>query len=550
MQTTFSGTLVDPIQKKSYGARLTVSEQGTIASVIPDDSPDPVYILPGFVDSHVHIESSMLTPAAFARAAVVHGTLAAVVDPHEIANVLGEVGVELMLDLAKQTPFIFGFGVPSCVPATPFETAGAELGPDAVARLLGRPGITHLAEMMNVPGVLNKDPSVLAKLAAARRVGLPVDGHAPGLTGANLQAYADAGITTDHESLSFDEAREKIKAGLKLQIRYGSAARQFEAFIPLLARYPDMCMFCSDDKHPDDLLRDHINFIVATAYKKGISLQAILQAACVNPVLHYKLPLGLLQPGDPADFMLLDDLQTFKPREVWLRGHCVARDGASLLPLGEPVVRNNFSAALINSEALRIPVQKGSSVRVIGVRDGQLITSHLLEPPLMQDGFVVPDTERDIVKLVVYNRYAPALPAVALVKGFGLRRGALASSVAHDSHHIIAVGATDEALAAAINEVIAHRGGLAVADNNRKILTSLALPLAGLISTEPAEVVARAYSDCDRLAKILGSKLTAPFMTLSFLALPVIPSLKLTDKGLFDGETFQHVSLFVTPIPS
>ena len=545
MQNTFSGTLVDPIQKKSYGARLTISEQGTIASVTPDDSPDPVYILPGFVDSHVHIESSMLTPAAFARAAVVHGTLAAVADPHEIANVLGEAGIDLMLSLARQTPFVFGFGVPSCVPATPFETAGAELGPDAVARLLSRPGITHLAEMMNVPGVLNKDPAVLAKLAAARHLGKPIDGHAPGLTGTSLQAYAAAGITTDHESLTFDEAREKVKAGFKLQIRYGSAARQFESFIPLLARYPDMCMFCSDDKHPDDLLRDHINFIAATAYRKGISLQAILQAACVNPVLHYKLPLGLLQPGDPADFMLLDDLQTFKPREVWLRGQCVARDGVSLLPLGVPEVKNHFSAALIGAEVLRIPAQEGASVRVIGVRDGQLVTSHLIETPTVRDGFVVTDRESDINKLVVYNRYTPAMPAVALVKGFGLRRGAIASSVAHDSHHIIAVGATDEALTAAINEVIMRQGGLAVADNNRKILTSLALPLAGLISTEPAEVVARLYSDCDRLAKILGSPLTAPFMTLSFLALPVIPKLKLTDKGLFDGEAFQHVSLFV-----
>ncbi len=545
MQTTISGTLVDPVKKKSYGARLTLSEQGTLAAITPDNSPDPVYILPGFVDSHVHIESSMLTPAAFARAAVVHGTLAAVADPHEIANVLGEAGVELMLTLAKQTPFVFGFGVPSCVPATPFETAGAELGPDAVARLLGRPGVTHLAEMMNVPGVLNKDPAVLAKLAAARSLGLPIDGHAPGLTSAGLQAYAAEGITTDHESLTIDEARKKIKAGIKLQIRYGSAARQFEAFIPLLARYPDMCMFCSDDKHPDDLLRDHINFIAAAAYKKGISLQAILQAACVNPVLHYKLPLGLLQLGDPADFMLLDDLQTFTPREVWLRGQCVARNGVSLLPLGEPVVRNNFSAALLKPEALRIPAHKEGPVRIIGVHDGQLITSHLSETPTVRDGFVVADTRRDIAKLVVYNRYTPAQPAVALVKGFGLKRGAIASSVAHDSHHMIAVGCTDEALAAAINEVIMRQGGLAVADNNFKILTSLALPLAGLISLEPAEAVARAYSDCDRLAKLLGSTLTAPFMTLSFLALPVIPKLKLTDKGLFDGEAFQHVSLFV-----
>jgi len=547
MQQVISGTLVDPIQKTSSGARLTISEQGTIASIVPEEYPAPGHILPGFVDAHVHIESSMLTPAAFARAAVVHGTLAAVADPHEIANVLGEKGVELMLALAKQTPFVFGFGVPSCVPATPFETAGAELGPEAVARLLKLPGITHLAEMMNVPGVLNKDPAVLAKIAAAQKGRLPIDGHAPALTGDDMRAYAAAGITTDHESLTFDEAREKIKAGIKLLIRYGSAARQFESFIPLLARFPDMCMFCSDDKHPDDLLRDHINVIAATAFRKGISLHAILEAACVNPVFHYKLPLGLLQPGDTADFQIVDNFQTFKPREVWLRGQCVARDGVSLLPAGEPAVQNNFAAEPIATDALRIRAQGHQRVRVIGVRDGQLITGHHIEEPPLHDGLVVADTERDILKLVVCNRYTPAPPAVALVKGFGLRRGAIASSVSHDSHHIIAVGATDEALAAAVNEVIAHRGGLAVADSNRKILTALPLPLAGLMSTGSAETVARAYSDCDRLAKIMGTRLTSPFMTLSFLALPVIPSLKLTDKGLFDGTTFQHVPLFVAP---
>ncbi len=545
MQTTVSGTIVDPVQRSTFGARLTISDTGTIESITPEENPDLVYIMPGFVDAHVHIESSMLTPAAFARAAVVHGTLAAVADPHEIANVLGEAGVELMLDLARQTPFVFGFGVPSCVPATPFETSGARLGPEAVTRLLKRPEITHLAEMMNVPGVLNKDPEVMAKLAAARSAGKPVDGHAPGLTGASLQAYAAEGITTDHESLSFDEARDKIKAGIKLQIRYGSAARQFESYIPLLARYPDMCMFCSDDKHPDDLLKDHINVIAATAYRKGISLHAILHAACVNPVLHYKLPLGLLQPGDTADFMVVDDLTTFQPREVWLRGRCVARNGQAFLPAGEACVRNAFGAALLNLGDVRVAAPASRDVRVIGVRDGLLVTDQLIETLPARGGIVAADPARDISKLVVVNRYAPAQPAVAFVKGFGLTRGAIASSVAHDSHHVIAVGATDEALVAAVNEIIMLRGGLAVADNNRKVLTSLPLPLAGLMSVEPAETVARLYSDCDRLAKILGSRLAAPFMTLSFLALPVIPKLKLTDKGLFDGDAFRHVPLFV-----
>ena len=541
---TLTGILVDPVQKTSFGARLTLSKQGTIAAIEHEPDPDPGYILPGFVDAHVHIESSMLTPAAFARAAVTHGTLAAVADPHEIANVLGERGVMLMLELASQTPFVFGFGVPSCVPATPFESAGAELGPEAVARLLDLPGITHLAEMMDVPGVLKNDPAVRAKLDAAHQRGLPVDGHAPGLRDNAMRAYAAAGITTDHESLSFEEAREKLKAGIKLLVRYGSAARRFESFLPLLPRFPDLCMLCSDDKHPDDLLRDHINFIAATAFRQGLALQTILQAACVNPVRHYRLPLGLLQLGDSADFQIVDDLRTFQPREVWLRGQCVARDGVSFLPAGEPRVENNFAARPINVDALRIPDQPGCRVRVIGVRDGEVTTAHLLETPSVDQGAVVADPGRDLAKLVVCNRYVPAAPAIGLVKGFGLRRGALATSVAHDSHHVIAIGASDDALAAAINEVVHHSGGLAVADSNRKILTSLPLPLAGLISTEPAEQVARAYSDCDRLAKSLGSPLAAPFMTLSFLSLSVIPSLKLTDKGLFDGEAFRHVSLF------
>ncbi|HNX34600.1 MAG TPA: adenine deaminase [Kiritimatiellia bacterium] len=545
MQHTISGTLVDPIQKTSFGARLTISEPGTILSITPDENPAPGYILPGFVDAHVHIESSMLTPAAFARAAVVHGTLAAVADPHEIANVLGERGVELMLAMAKQTPFIFGFGVPSCVPATLFETAGAEIGPEAVARLLKFPGITHLSEVMDVSGVLEKKPDVFEKIAAAQKRHLPIDGHAPGLSADGIRACAAAGISTDHESLTFDEAREKIKAGIKLLIRYGSAARQFEPFIPLIARFPEMCMFCSDNKAPGDLLRDHINFIASSAFKRGISLQTVLQAACVNPVLHYKLPLGLLQVGDTADFQIVDDLQTLTPREVWLRGQCVARDGVSILSAGEPVIENRFAAAPIAPADLRIVAHQTQRVRIIGVRDGHHLTDHLQERCPADGGVIGTDPDRDLIKLVVCNRYRPAPPAVALVKGFGLRRGAIASSVSHDSHHVIAIGATDEALAAAVNEVIALKGGLAVADNNRKILTSLPLPLAGLMSTGSAETVAHAYGDCDRLAKIMGTPLPSPFMTLSCLARPIVPHLKLTDKGLFDCDRGQHVPLFV-----
>ncbi len=546
MNTSVSGTLFDPVKKSSYGARLHISDEGIISRIEPEGDPDPVYILPGLVDAHVHIESSMLTPAAFARAAVVHGTVAAVADPHEIANVLGKEGVELMMTLAEQTPFIFGFGVPSCVPATPFETAGAALSLSDIRELLDRPQVTHLAEMMNFPGVIQSYPSVMDKLEAAKKVGKPIDGHAPGLRGADLRKYIDAGITTDHESLSFDEASEKITGGISVMIRYGSAAPKFEHLLPLVARHPEGCMFCSDDKHPDDLLGDHINKIAATAYKRGISIHSIIQAACVNPVRHYNLPVGLLQVGDPADFMILDNFNTFRPLEVRIRGKIAASRGKSLLPEGHAELRNNFHARMLSSSDIRVPSNGKSRIRVIQVNDGSLLTGALIREASVDNGCVVGDTEKDILKLVVCNRYNPeARPAVAFVKGFGMQRGAIASSVAHDSHNIIAVGATDSAIVTAINEVIMHKGGLAVSSDNAKIIAVLPLPLAGLMSPEPAETVASRYADCDRLAKILGSPLKAPFMTLSFMALPVIPELKLTDKGLFDVTTFSHTELLM-----
>jgi len=545
MKKSVSGTLFDPIRKISYGATIVISNAGTISEIIPNSNPDPVYIIPGFVDAHVHIESSMLTPAAFANAAVRHGTVAAVADPHEIANVLGKEGVELMLDLARQTPFVFGFGVPSCVPATPFETAGAELNVEDIKELLKRDEITHLAEMMNFPGVLQDNPDIMAILKAAQELGKPIDGHAPGLTGDSLKKYIRSGITTDHESLSLDEAAEKINNGMSIMIRYGSAASRFEHILPLIARHPESCMLCSDDKHPDDLLNDHINKMAATAYKKGISIYSIIQAACVNPVKHYHLPVGLLQLNDPADFIIIDNFNNFRPTEVWLKGKCVARKGESFLPIGKPVIKNNFAAKPVSPADIQVKAEPNSKIKVIQADDGSLFTSKLTVTPKTENGYVVSDTENDIIKIVVYNRYEPSKPAVAFINGFGIQRGAIASSVAHDSHNIIAIGASDIAIITAINEVIMHKGGLAVTSDNAKVIAVLPLPLAGLISTEPIEVVAQQYSDCDRLAKILGSPLKAPFMTLSFMALPVIPELKLTDKGLFDVKKFSHTGLFV-----
>lgn len=542
-----SGKIVDAGRDCTVGVRVSVSREGRIAAVDEIDDPDPGYLFPGFVDAHVHIESSMLNPVSFAYAAVRHGTLGALADPHEIANVLGAPGVRKMLELAAETPFVFGFGAPSCVPATENETGGGRLDADDVARMLGWEGITHLAEVMDVNAVLEKNEAMRNKIAAAKTAGKPIDGHAPGLTGEALRAYIAAGVSTDHESVSVEEAVEKIRSGMAVQIRNGSAARLSEAMLPLVGRYSRMCMFCSDDKHPSDLLESHINLLAAKAYRNGVSLASVVQAACVNPVRHYGLPLGLLRVGDSADFQKVDDLRTFEPSRVWLRGREVYRDGETLLPetASREVSENRFEAAPVDGRELSVPAVRGmKAIRVIGVRDGVLLTQTLSERPPVADGEIVGDTARDILKIVVLDRYRrEAKPAVAFVKGFGLKRGALASSVCHDAHNLIAVGTNDEAITAALNQVIWMKGGLAVADSNRKIITSLPLPFGGLMSNERPSVVARRHRDCDRLANMFGSPLNAPFTTLSFMALPVIPDLKMTSHGLFDVRQNRFVGL-------
>ncbi len=543
--TLIQGTLIDVEKRCHRGVEIEITPQGRIASIKEIDKPAPGYILPGFVDAHIHIESSMLTPAAFARAAVVHGTLAAVADPHEIANVLGEEGVLRMLAWAEQTPFIFGFGVPSCVPATPLEQSGALLDEMTVARLLADARVTHLSEVMNVPGVIHNDPAVMAKIAAAKACKKPIDGHAPCVVGAELLRYASAGITTDHECLSIVEAQQKIACGMKIQIRAGSAAPVVRSLFALVAEYPRHCMFCSDDKHPDDLLRGHINTLVASAVRYGVSYYDAIRAASFNPVGHYGLDLGLLRVGDWADFQIVEDLRHFVPREVWLRGRCVARGGAADLPEGTPEIINHFAAKPVTEAALKVKASHAAAMRVIGVVEGALVTECRLLPPVVRGSAWVSDPEQDILYLVLVNRYRAQPPVVAFVQGFELASGAFATSVAHDSHHILAVGVTANALVAAINQVIANRGGLAVADGAGHIAAQLPLPIAGLMSPGPAEEVAQAYAACDRAVKALGSPLAAPFMTLSFLALPVIPEIKVTTQGLFDTRSNAHVPLAV-----
>ena len=532
---------------RSIQPAVVLVEAGRIASIAPIDEPEPntalPYIMPGFVDAHVHVESSLLVPTEFARLAVTHGTVATVSDPHEIGNVLGVAGVEFMLENASHTPFKFCFGAPSCVPATPFETAGAEITAADIARLFENPKIGYLAEMMNWPGVLHRASDVMAKIAIAQAAGRPVDGHAPGLRGNDAAHYASAGISTDHECFTAAEARDKLAVGMKILIREGSAARNFDALIQLLPEHYANLMFCSDDKHPDTLVLGHINQLVQRAVALGADLFQVLRVACVNPVKHYNLPVGLLGEGDPADFILVHDLKDFQVLQTYLNGELVAENGLSLLPAVPVAVVNNFHVQPVRSEDFGLPAPgPGHPVlRVIQCFDGQLITARVDLPAQTENGLVVPDIAGDVLKLAVINRYQPqAAPAVAFIRGFGLKHGALASSVGHDSHNITAVGCDDASLARAVNLVIAAKGGLAaVGASGQEILVPL--PVAGLMSDQDGRAVASAYAAVDALAKQLGSPLGAPFMTLSFMALLVIPDLKLSDKGLFDGQQFAFV---------
>jgi adenine deaminase len=544
MQFTITGNLVDVWQKKIYPAAVSIMN-GKIESITPLDSADTSlpYILPGFIDSHVHIESSMLVPRQFARLAVVHGTVATISDPHEIANVCGMKGVEYMIENGKTVPFKFFFGAPSCVPATVFETAGATLDIDEVTALLQKEEIPYLSEMMNFPGVLFKDPGVMKKIQAARQAGKPIDGHAPGLRGEQARKYIEAGepgqviISTDHECFTSGEALDKLKYGMKIIIREGSAARNFEALIELLKDHPQQMMFGSDDKHPDSLVAGHINQLCARAVAKGIDVFSVLQAACVNPVLHYKLPVGLLRVGDAADLIVTSDLKEFQVLQTYINGELVAENGSSRITSQTSGHINNFNCQLKTSSDFQLPWKGETGIPVIEALDGQLITNKLELPPKTNEGFIVSDPARDILKIAVVNRYSNAVVALSFIKNIGLQQGAIASSVAHDSHNIVAVGVDDESLCQAVNLVIEKQGGVScVGTQGSQVLP---LPVAGLMSADDGYAVARSYTAIDEMAKSLGSTLSAPFMTLSFMALLVIPHLKLSDLGLFDGDEFR-----------
>ncbi|MEO8590126.1 MAG: adenine deaminase [Flavobacteriales bacterium] len=532
-----TGKLVDIRAQRITPSEVIVRE-GRIVEIREASGPVNDFLLPGFIDAHVHVESSMLIPSEFARLAVTHGTVATISDPHEIANVLGTAGVDFMIDNGRKVPFHFFFGAPSCVPATVFETAGARMDADEVGRLLERKEILYLSEMMDFPGVLNGHADVLKKIAHAHRLGKPVDGHAPGLRGDAAQRYIAAGIATDHECFTAEEALDKLERGMLIQIREGSAAKNFDALIGLLHDRPGRMMFCSDDKHPDGLVEGHINVLCARAVAHGIDLFKVLHTACLAPIEHYKLPLGQLRVGDPADFILVEDLAHFRVERTWVQGRLVAEKGRSLIASVPSERPNRFNCSAKDPKDFRVPATT-EDLLVIEALDGQLITRKRWMPPTLKDDRCVADATKDLLKIAVVNRYADAPPAVGWITNFGLQRGAIAGSVAHDSHNIVAVGANDEDLCAAINLVIYERGGISMANGSHHRV--LPLPVAGIMTDADAYTVADAYAAMDREAKELGSTLSAPYMTLSFMALLVIPHVKLSDKGIFDGDAFRLI---------
>ncbi len=535
-----SGKIIDLQERRMYPGTITINK-GKIEKIVEAENVPDVYIMPGLVDAHVHIESSMLTPSHFAVAVVKHGTIAVVSDPHEIANVLGVSGVKFMLDNADTVPVKMMFGAPSCVPATNAESSGARIDSGEIAELLKDGRIGYLAEMMNFPGVIYDDVEVHRKLSLAREMGVPIDGHAPGLTGEDLKKYIQSGITTDHECSDIDEALEKISGGMKILIREGSAAKNLDALDKLISLYPDQVMLCTDDLHPETLARGHINKIVSRLVRKGYNLFDVLRAASVNAVDHYGIKMGLLKSGDAADFIVVDNPENMNVLQTWIDGNCVFDGEKALFSPGTVAKINKFNCSRIRAEDLRVN-REGDQMRVIVAINGELATfSEIVSAG--SDPVVYPRLEDDILKIVIKERYHDGVPAVGFIKGFGLKEGAMATSVAHDSHNIIAVGVTDREIAEAINMIVDAEGGMSVVSDEETGI--LKLPVAGIMSDMPVTAMAQRYERLTETVKSLGCRLDAPYMTLSFMALLVIPELKLSDKGLFDGLAFRHVPLFV-----
>jgi len=535
-----SGKIIDLHQRRIYRGTVTILS-GKVEKIEETEESTDLYIMPGLADAHVHIESSMLVPSHFAVAAVRHGTVAVVADPHEIANVMGKEGVRFMLDNAATVPVKMMFGAPSCVPATASETAGAKISSEDIEELLRDERIGFLAEMMNFPGVIYDDAEVYRKLDAAKKAGVPIDGHAPGLGGEELKKYIGSGISTDHECTSLEEALEKISGGMKILIREGSAAKNLDSLAPLLNYYPDEVMLCTDDLHPETLAKGHINKIVARLIGLGYDIFNVVRAASVNTVTHYRINAGLLREGDPADFIVVDDPEKMNIRQTWIDGKLVFDGEKALFSPGEIKKINRFKCTRLLTDELRVP-NEGGKMRVIVAENGSLVTgSDEVSPG--NEPFVSTNPDEDILKIVVKERYNDRPPAVGFIRGFGLKKGAMASSVAHDSHNIIAVGTNDRDIVTAINLIVEAEGGMsAVSEDGTEILK---LPVAGIMSDMPVTAMAMRYERLSETVRSFGCHLDAPYMTLSFMALLVIPRLKLSDRGLFDGLAFRHVPLFI-----
>ena len=535
-----AGKLVDIHLRDIYPAVISIKGNKIESIEKLADAPD-VYILPGIIDAHIHIESSMVTPGAFAMTAVKHGTCGVVSDPHEIANVLGIEGVEFMINDAKKVPLNFYFGAPSCVPATEFETNGAELNHVAIGKLLKRKDIKYLSEVMNFPGVIFEDREVEKKLICARELSKPIDGHAPGLSGESLRKYVEAGITTDHECSSFGEAKEKICMGMKILIREGSAARNLDALKELFRTDPEVLMLCSDDLHPEMLQKGHINRLIAKLISEGYNIFDIIRSATINPAEHYRLESGLLRQGDSADFILVDNLSEMNVRETWIKGKRVFEDGKVMFKYKKGTPVNTFNCSKVDEAEIRIKNSK-QEIRVMVAEEGELLTRETHISPGASE-YLNADTGNDILKIVVKDRYKDSAPAVGFIKGFGLKRGAFASSIAHDSHNIISVGTNDKDIVSSINEIVRLKGGLAVSDRGN--IKSIKLNIGGIMTNRSCDKIATDYTNLNHLVNSLGCTMKAPFMTLSFMALLVIPDLKIGDRGLFDVKKFEPVSLFV-----
>ena len=536
----YKGNIVDVTNNKIYPGVVVVNH-GRIHKISETEEEYDNYITPGFVDAHIHIESTMLTPSEFARIAVQHGTVAAICDPHEIANVLGVEGVEYMIENSRKSPLKFYFSAPSCVPATDLETSGAKLGPNQIAGLFQEyPEVKFLGEMMNYKGVIEFDPEVMRKIGIANEYNKPIDGHAPGLKGDDLEKYVGVGVTTDHECTTREDALHKLKLGMIILIREGSAAKNFDELIPLAKEHYQHMAFCTDDKHPDDLIGDHINELVKRAIKSGIDPLKIFRMACLNPVRHYNLEVGLLRKNDAADFLILDNLEDLNIQSTIIDGNTIYEDGVSVIQSITPRKVNNFTTGPKYPEDFFVAAKSGM-IDVIVAKDGQLLTSRMEVEPKINNKKIIPDITNDILKIALINRYEDQEPAVAFIKNFGLEKGAIASSVAHDSHNILAVGVADQDICEAVNLIIENEGGLCAYCSEENIKVILPLPIAGLISDKDYQVVAEEYKNIDKVAKQLGSRLRAPFMTLSFMSLLVIPEIKLGNQGLFDVTNFKYI---------